>query len=114
MFVTNYHPLLHSHSHVCMANACVPSVRRRCDLLLCRGIITIQGHAEPTHCVYVCVCVYACMRVCVYVLVSSRLIDASMYRDTCHAICIAIQFATIAIPVILQHYCVFYLNVSQT
>ena len=62
----------------------------------------------------VCMYVYACMRVCVYVLVSSRLIDASMYRDTCHPICIAIQFATIAIPVILQHYCVFYLNVSQT
>ena len=39
------------------------------------------------------------------VLVSSRFIDASMYRDTCHAICIAI---------LLQHSCVFYLNVSQT
>ena len=38
---------------------------------------------------------------------SSRFIDASMYRDTCHAICIAIQFATIAIPAILQHSCVF-------
>ena len=36
-----------------------------------------------------------------------------MYRDTCHAICIAIQFATIAIPAILQHSCVFYLNVTD-
>ena len=54
----------------------------------------------------------------IYILVSSRFIDASMYRDTCHAICIAIQFATIAMQfatiAILQHYCVFYLNVSQT
>ena len=48
------------------------------------------------------------------VVVSSRFIDASMNRDTCHAICIAIQFATIAIPAILQHSCIFYLNVSQT
>ncbi len=46
-------------------------------------------------------------------LVSSRFIDASMYRDTCHAICIAIQFATIAILAILQHSCLFYLNVSD-
>ena len=49
--------------------------------------------------------------VLVPIVVSSRFIDASMYRDTCHAICIAIQFATIAIPAILQHSCVFYLNV---
>ena len=33
------------------------------------------------------------------VLVSSRFIDASMYRDTCHAICIAI---CIAIPAIFN------------
>ena len=30
-------------------------------------------------------------------IVSARFIDASMYRDTCHAIRIAIQFARIAI-----------------
>ena len=30
-------------------------------------------------------------------LVSARFIDASMHRDTCHAIRIAIQFAIIAI-----------------
>ena len=48
------------------------------------------------------------------VLVSARFIDASMYRDTCHAIRITIQFARIAIPAILQRSCVFYLNVTQT
>ena len=43
---------------------------------------------------------------------SARFIDASMYRDTCHAIHIAIQFARIAIPANLQHSSVFYLNVT--
>ena len=32
-----------------------------------------------------------------YQLVSARFINASMYRDTCHTIRIAIQFASIAI-----------------
>ena len=32
-----------------------------------------------------------------------------MHRDTCHAIRIAIQFARIAIPAILQHSCIFVL-----
>ena len=43
------------------------------------------------------------------VLVSARFIDASMYRDTCHAI----QFARIAIPAILQCSCVFFFVVCH-
>ena len=57
MYVNNCHPLLHSHSHVSMANVCVLCERGRCDLLLCRGIISIQGPAEPTR-LYIYVYMY--------------------------------------------------------
>ena len=45
---------------------------------------------------------------------SARFIDASMYRDTCHAIRIAIQFARIVIFfVVPEVVCVFLFIISE-
>ena len=66
--MNNCHPLLHSHSNVCMAYACVLCVRRR----YYADVLFLYKDMQNLH-IYIFVCmyvyVYVCMYVCVYVYI---------------------------------------------